>query len=271
MAKYVGRRRKLTRRETLIGLGAAGLTSAAGIVAADVYTRAVNKASEPPPGPEVGIVAPRAGSTKSKASIVPEGTGYRYYFHASPEEIGPVPFTSEEVLRGASGFEEWAKSRGGFLVDFVSLSLTARSQVTIQDVRIRVVSRGKPTRGVSTITEPHGGGDFWRELIVVDLDVDPPAARREGVDKHGNIDSESGVWDYPVSVGDDDLVLITIEPRGDTSVKWVVDVDFIAENKEQTMTVDDNGRPFEIIAIEDRLAIYNWNINEWDMVPQGRQ
>lgn len=129
-----------------------------------------------------------------------------------------------------------------------------RSPVLIQTMRARIVSRERPISGsvLTCATE----GVLPAVEVGFNLDEASPVAR--ALKKDGSLGSpyfESA--GLTVAEGEHVILAITAFAEG-CFCKWVIELDVLVDGKQETLIVDDGGRPFETTAtvtVPDRRII----------------
>jgi hypothetical protein len=130
---------------------------------------------------------------------------------------------------------------------FVTVQGRTEAQVTLTDLRVRVVERRPAIRG--TRFGPAGGGGIVYRWVSANLDADPPKLSTHVDDGAKNSVPEHERrpirFPYRVSVSDAETfeVLASTE-KCDCS--WVVELSWVSEGRLGTYVVDDGGKPFRV-------------------------
>ncbi|MEU9825367.1 hypothetical protein [Micromonospora chersina] len=217
----------------------------AGVVAAVVTTMVtawllawglMPAAAPPPPNPD-GLpftIAVRTSHESNDGWVVdaplakiPARPGWPDDWSSWAREVAGVPASGSAVYFTVQGVSE--------------------AQVTLTDLRVRVVTRRPPVRGV--FFAPGGGGPTAYRWVDADLDEEPPvltAGRFEegeqGVPEHERREIR---FPYRVSVTDaETFVVVGHAVRCDCD--WKIEVDWTSQGRTGTVTVDDAGRPFRV-------------------------
>lgn len=145
----------------------------------------------------------------------------------------------------------WAHALGGVdTANRVRVTLQGRgaAQVLISNFRVKAVGQRAPMRG-STITCPEPGGPSAgvpvRELSV-DLDQSPPTWSHEDPTSHGT----GTTFAFTVSGGQTEVFDISASSESHL-VEWIAEFTLVVDGKQETVTVDDNGKPFVTTATKN--------------------
>ncbi|WP_433390493.1 hypothetical protein [Micromonospora sp. KLBMP9576] len=146
---------------------------------------------------------------------------------------------------------QWAGRAAGVPAARQSVYLTVQgvdeAQVTLTDLRVRVVTRRPALRGVFAVAA--GGGPYAYRWVEANLDDDPPlltAGIFEEYEKHFPEHERKEIrFPYRVSLSDAETFLV-VGRTNDCDCDWKVEVDWAAQGRTGTVTVDDAGRPFRV-------------------------
>ncbi|MFF7544808.1 helix-turn-helix domain-containing protein [Streptomyces canus] len=171
------------------------------------------------------------------------GCGHDYVIDKPPAQVPPPP-TAQDAAN-------WAGTLGAIhgRQTMVQISVQGRNStaVVLEDLRVRVVSRGAPAKGNSYAMDQGCGGALTPRYFSVDLDKDRPIAHSQS----GN-DGENVIpavrMPYRVSSEDPEVLLVTAETEG-CDCSWYLELDWSSQGRTGTARVDDNGRPFRTSAI----------------------
>ena len=149
------------------------------------------------------------------------------------------------------GWTEWPPTAQGAAAgeELVTLSIqgSGTAQVTLTDIRARVIDRAAMLTGTA-LAGPCGGEGAFR-LLRADLDQDPP---RMTTESNGDTNPPAGTpswattparFPYRVSMSDTETFAIYADAT-QSDVRWVIDVDWSSGDHSGTLTVDDDGQPF---------------------------
>jgi len=161
----------------------------------------------------------------------------------SPDLVVPGPLSSLErppVFDGQQPgpFNAWATKHKAVYAERMSVGFVVRSGATapffILGATPKIVSREAPITG--TWITPQGGGPQDVREMYVDLDFDQPSVTKDAD------------WEFPLRVSEADPEIFTVVARTKAChCSWVVElVVQLANGEVRTVTVDDNGRPFEL-------------------------
>ncbi|CAM5369752.1 helix-turn-helix domain-containing protein [Streptomyces canus] len=172
------------------------------------------------------------------------GCGHDYVIDKPPAQVPPPP-TAQDAAN-------WAGTLGAIhgRQTMVQISVQGRSStaVVLEDLRVRVVSRGTPAKGNSYAVDQGCGGALTPRYFSVDLDKDRPIAHSQS----GN-DGENVIpavrMPYRVSSEDPEVLLVTAETEG-CDCSWYLELDWSSQGRTGTVRVDDDGRPFRTSAIK---------------------
>lgn len=172
------------------------------------------------------------------------GCGHDYVIDKPPAQVPPPP-TAQDAAN-------WASTLGAIhgRQTMVQISVQGRNStaVVLEDLRVRVVSRGTPAKGNSYAMDQGCGGALTPRYFSVDLDKDRPIAHSQA----GN-DGENVIpavrMPYRVSSEDPEVLLVTAETEG-CDCSWYLELDWSSQGRTGTARIDDNGRPFRTSAIK---------------------
>ncbi|MDQ1066734.1 helix-turn-helix domain-containing protein [Streptomyces canus] len=172
------------------------------------------------------------------------GCGHDYVIDKPPAQVPPPP-TAQDAAN-------WAGTLGAIhgRQTMVQISVQGRNStaVVLEDLRVRVVSRGTPAKGNAYAMDQGCGGALTPRYFSVDLDKDRPIAHSQS----GN-DGENVIpavrMPYRVSSEDPEVLLVTAETEG-CDCNWYLELDWSSQGRTGTARVDDNGRPFRTTAIK---------------------
>ncbi|MGC5330558.1 hypothetical protein [Micromonospora sp. DT62] len=190
----------------------------------------------PPPDPDAlpFTVAVRVGHD------TPDG----WVVEAPLAHVPARPAWSEDWSR-------WARDAAAVPASRQHVSFTVQgvdeAQVTLTDLRVRVVARRPALRGV--FAAPGGGGPTAYRWVHATLDEDPPlltAGLFEDGEKFVPEHERREIrFPYRVSLSDAETFLV-IGYTENCDCDWKVEVDWAAQGRIGTVTVDDAGRPFRV-------------------------
>jgi hypothetical protein len=172
------------------------------------------------------------------------GCGHDYVIDKPPAQVPPPP-TSQDAAN-------WAGTLGAIhgKQTMVQISVQGRNStaVVLEDLRVRVVSRGTPATGNSYAMEQGCGGALTPRYFSVNLDKDRPIAHSQS----GN-DGENVIpavrMPYRVSAEDPEILLVTAETEN-CDCSWYLELDWSSQGRTGTARVDDHGRPFRTTGIK---------------------
>nr|WP_028808934.1 helix-turn-helix transcriptional regulator [Streptomyces sp. 351MFTsu5.1] len=172
------------------------------------------------------------------------GCGHDYVITKPPAQVPPPPVSQDAA--------QWAATQGAIhgRQTMVRISVQGRSStaVVLEDLRVRVASRGAPVQGTSYAMEQGCGGALTPREFSVDLDKDRPIARS----KPGN-DGENVIpavkLPYRVSSTDPEILLVTAETVT-CDCTWYLELDWSSQGRTGTVRIDDHGKPFRTTSIK---------------------
>jgi hypothetical protein len=205
------------------------------------------------PGQMQRPVAVNVQSNRDNIAVGGTVEGGDYVIPRPIQEVPAPPWSS----RLCYGRHEWAHALGGVDTDNrVRVTLQGRSaaQVLISNFRVKAVRRVAPIGG-STITCPRGGptaGVPIRELSV-DLDQAPPTWSYRDQTRAPS----SGTFAFTVSGGQTEVFDISASSESHL-VEWIAEFTLVVDGKQETVTVDDNGKPFVTTATKNAKS-WTWS------------
>jgi hypothetical protein len=151
-----------------------------------------------------------------------------------------------------AGWARWAANASAVPVGETAVKITiqgrSNTQVTLTDLRVRVVER-KPATNVSTwVTAPCGGTGAYR-FLHADLDADPPAVTGV-IDDTGSSapDERRDPIRFPYRVSLSDAETFLVEGAAQTCYcRWELELSWAAQGRTGVTRIDHNGRPFVTI------------------------
>lgn len=172
------------------------------------------------------------------------GCGHDYVIDKPPAQVPPPP-TSQDAAN-------WAGTQGAIhgRETMVQISVQGKNStaVVLEDLRVRVVSRGAPVKGNSYAMDQGCGGALTPRSFSVNLDKDRPIAHSEP----GN-DGENVIpavrMPYRVSAEDPEILLVTARTEA-CDCSWYLELDWSSQGRTGTVLVDDHGRPFRTTGIK---------------------
>ncbi|MEV7073707.1 helix-turn-helix transcriptional regulator [Streptomyces sp. NPDC093990] len=172
------------------------------------------------------------------------GCGHDYVIDKPPAQVPPPP-TAQDAAN-------WAGTLGAVhgRQTMVQISVQGRDStaVVLEDLRVRVVSRGTPAQGNSYAMEQGCGGALTPRQFSVDLDKDRPIARSQPGNDGGNV-IPAVRMPYRVSSQDPEVLLVTAETET-CDCAWYLELDWSSQGRTGTVRVDDRGRPFRTSAVK---------------------
>ncbi|TLS46881.1 helix-turn-helix domain-containing protein [Streptomyces montanus] len=179
-----------------------------------------------------------------------------YLVDRKPEQVPPPP--GEPDARG------WVTALGGVAGGQQMLALTVqgtgKATVVLEDLHVRVVEKSAPLAWNDFAMGVGCGGGVETTSFGVNLDAGRPATSP----KAGQRD-----FPYKVSESDPEVFYVFADARAH-HVSWYLELDWSSGDKQGTVRVDDNGKPFRTSGNVGRPA-YNyplgdseWGRDEWD-------
>ena len=172
------------------------------------------------------------------------GCGHDYVIDKPPAEVPPPPVSQDAA--------PWAATQGAIhgRQTMVQISVQGRSStaVVLEDLRVRVVSRGARAQGNSYAMDQGCGGALTPRYFSVDLDKDRPIAQsKSGHDSENVIPAVK--MPYRVSSTDPEILLVTAETVT-CDCGWYLELDWSSQGRTGTVRVDDHGKPFRTTGIK---------------------
>ena len=172
------------------------------------------------------------------------GCGHDYVIDKPPAEVPPPPVSQDAA--------PWAATQGAIhgRQTMVQISVQGRSStaVVLEDLRVRVVSRGAPAQGNSYAMDQGCGGALTPRYFSVDLDKDRPIARSMSGNDGENV-IPAVKMPYRVSATDPEILLVTAETVT-CDCAWYLELDWSSQGRTGTVRVDDRGKPFRTTGIK---------------------
>ncbi|SFF78614.1 hypothetical protein SAMN05216574_1272 [Blastococcus tunisiensis] len=153
-------------------------------------------------------------------------------------ELNRPPYPGDAAGRAA--FEQWAENHDAVYANQMSVSFLARSDkeepTIIVGARVVVVERREPLGG--TWIAPDGAGPAPERVLNADLDPSPPEVMKDPG------------WEFPLTVTSAEVEAFTVVATTSTChCLWEIELDVITpDGDNETITVDDEGAPFELTA-----------------------
>jgi len=168
-----------------------------------------------------------------------------------PRRLEELPRPPEASGEGSTAaITEWAQQFGGIYADEMGVAFLARGATSdlllINDIRVEVVRRDPPVRGVWLA--PGGAGGEDSRILLADLDQDPPALQRVGF---------NGAWNFPLSVSSGDLETFSVIAQAKScDCSWIIKVNYQdADGNLREATIDNDGDPFRVTGSSNATAI----------------
>ncbi|TCR22677.1 helix-turn-helix transcriptional regulator [Streptomyces sp. BK205] len=172
------------------------------------------------------------------------GCGHDYVITKPPAQVPPPPVSQDAA--------QWAATQGAIhgRQTMVRISVQGRSStaVVLEDLRVRVASRGEPVQGNSYAMEQGCGGALTPREFSVDLDKDRPIARSKPGNDGGNV-IPAVKMPYRVSSTDPEILLVTAETVT-CDCTWYLELDWSSQGRTGTVRIDDHGKPFRTTSIK---------------------
>ncbi|MFC8359818.1 helix-turn-helix domain-containing protein [Streptomyces griseorubiginosus] len=172
------------------------------------------------------------------------GCGHDYVITKPPAQVPPPPVSQDAA--------QWAATQGAIhgRQTMVRISVQGRSStaVVLEDLRVRVASRGAPVEGTSYAMEQGCGGALTPREFSVDLDKDRPIARSRPGNDGGNV-IPAVRMPYRVSSTDPEILLVTAETVT-CDCTWYLELDWSSQGRTGTVRIDDHGKPFRTTSIK---------------------
>jgi hypothetical protein len=175
---------------------------------------------------------------------------YSYVIPKSVEQLPPPPSYPADP---EEKFDQWAATAGG--VDahttYVLVTVQGReSAVVLTGLRVRVVQRRPPLRGIS-VTKPNAGP---LELRYFQVNLDATPVTVEAYDDTGEAPVS---FPYKVSQTEAEVLYIFASTE-ECDCSWVAELFWMANGKAGSTVLDDNGRPFRTTAPHAANPIYHF-------------
>lgn len=139
---------------------------------------------------------------------------------------------------------EWARHAGAVpteLIVEVTVQGRSEAEVTLTDLRVRVVGRQPAPAGV-LFGPAMGGGDTFR-AAAADLDDEPPVLGTYG----GRPGNRVSPLEFPYRISISDAETFHIVGQAEECLcDWVIDLSWASEGRTGTVTIDDGGQPFRV-------------------------
>ncbi|MFB7245782.1 helix-turn-helix domain-containing protein [Streptomyces populi] len=180
------------------------------------------------------------------------GCGHTYVIDKAPEQVPPPPAPQDA--------SPWAQTQnavhgGETLVD-ITVQGRSDAAVVLEALRVRVVGRSAPLKGVAYATGGGCGGGLGVGAFTVDLDKDRPVA--------SPVSSDDGTGPrilrppFRVSVQDPQVLMVDALTKG-CDCRWYLELDWSSRGRTGTVRIDDRGAPFRTSGIEG--LPYYWYAN----------
>lgn len=130
-------------------------------------------------------------------------------------------------------------------VVYVTVQGRSDAQVTLTDLRVRVVARRPPLQG--TLFGVPGGGDTVFRWVSVDLDADPPGLSTH-LDEHAPAaDHERRPIRFPYRVSRSDAETFEFHGYAERcDCAWVIELSWASEGRTGAHLIDNGGKPFRV-------------------------
>jgi hypothetical protein len=229
------------------------IVAAAGVVARNVFGKQNPEGSAS--GPAASQSSPSSSLSESsqpplRAEVVPFSVVHSTF----PSPTAVVPLAREKLPRppaiagkGSQRFLAWAHDLGGADAEQTQVSFVLRSDLTapviVANVRVVVQERRPAMRG--TWLKPAQAGDLPERVIEIDLDTDPPTVKRTAYQGDPS-------WKFPLQVSNQDPELFTVIAKANQSFCfWKLEVDYLVEGRQHTLTVDNDRQPFRTTGVKN--------------------
>ncbi|WP_409470781.1 transcriptional regulator [Streptomyces sp. HC307] len=198
-------------------------------------------------GSENGATAPTVAVNPYKWE---DPCSQHYLVDRQPEQVPPPP--SEPDARG------WVTALGGVAGGQQMLALTVqgtgKATVVLEELHVRVVEKSAPLTWNDFEMGVGCGGGVETTSFGVDLDAGRPA-----------LSPKAGQRDFPykVSESDPEVFYIFADARAH-NVSWYLELEWSSGDRQGTVRIDDNGKPFRTSGNVGRPA-YNYPLgsSEW--------
>ncbi|NEA98006.1 helix-turn-helix transcriptional regulator [Streptomyces sp. SID13726] len=172
------------------------------------------------------------------------GCGHDYVIDKPPAQVPPPPMSQDAA--------NWAGPLGAIhgRETMVQISVQGKNStaVVLEDLRVRVVSRGAPAKGNAYAMEQGCGGALTPRYFSVNLDKDRPIAHPESGNDGENV-LPAVKMPYRVSSEDPEILLVTAQTQT-CDCSWYLELDWSSQGRTGTVRVDDGGKPFRTTSIK---------------------
>ncbi|MER6010628.1 helix-turn-helix domain-containing protein [Streptomyces bluensis] len=179
-----------------------------------------------------------------------------YLIDRQPEQVPPPP--GEPDARG------WVTALGGVAAGQQMIALTVqgtgRATVVLEALHVRVVEKSGPLAWNDFAMGVGCGGGVGTAAFGVDLDAGRPA-----------ISPKAGQRDFPYKVSESDPEVFYVFADARThNVSWYLELDWSSGDRQGTVRIDNNGKPFRTSGNVGRPAYTypigssEWGRNEYD-------
>ncbi|MFE2298446.1 helix-turn-helix domain-containing protein [Streptomyces sp. NPDC059445] len=184
------------------------------------------------------------------------GCGHTYVIDKTPDQVPPPPAPQDA--------SPWAQTQnavhgGETIVDF-TVQGRSDAAVVLEALRVRVVGRSAPLKGIAYATGGGCGGSMGVGSFTVDLDKDRPVARPVASDDDGT-GSRILAPPFRVSVRDPQMLMVDALTTG-CDCRWYLELDWSSRGRTGTVRIDDQGVPFRTSGIKG-LPYYWYRQNGW--------
>lgn len=184
------------------------------------------------------------------------GCGHTYVIDKTPDQVPPPPAPQDA--------SPWAQTQnavhgGETIVDF-TVQGRSDAAVVLEALRVRVVGRSAPLKGIAYATGGGCGGSMGVGSFTVDLDEDRPVARPVASDDDGT-GSRILAPPFRVSVRDPQMLMVDALTTG-CDCRWYLELDWSSQGRTGTVRIDDQGVPFRTSGIKG-LPYYWYRENGW--------
>ncbi|WP_124712629.1 hypothetical protein [Mycolicibacterium nivoides] len=163
----------------------------------------------------------------------------------------------------AFAIRQWALEHDGFpaITDSVEVTLTAWEKLDVVVDAVTINCRQIPIPDGIVVMAPVGGADIHRKRLNVELAAH--GARAEYVP----LNDDSTNFSFKLGSGDTAKIYLNVSAakwssESERGYEWTADLHLLVNNKRKTITVGDNGTPFEF-ARRDAGPMTLWNGSEW--------
>lgn len=173
-----------------------------------------------------------------------------------PGKVPPPPSLQET--------NAWAAALGGVPAGDLRLQLTAQGvpgrPVVLHALYVRVVSSGPAPKGRGYTPASGCGGGI--EPASFDVDLDPAVPRARPLPGSGE-DRPATVTDFPFQVSAADPQVLDVDAHtADHDVSWYLELVWSCGDRQGTLKVDDNGKPFRTVGLKGAPTYFydgeNW-------------